>query len=154
MGHCPCPRTKLPAAFYAGGAAGFPSAHMLSVPAIIAKWAAVDRCSPQPAATALPNNDPNDFSKVVQYRYQGCASNSTLWFNKIVGGGHRWPGSAGPENPHNAVNRDIDASSDLWAFSRTIISSRVNVTRQIVHSHEFQLSVMYSAGRYPWRSSS
>ena len=56
----------------------------------------------------LPNISPNDGSEVFVEKYSSSTTNSHVWFYKVEGGGHDWPGSYG--------NMDIDSAEEIWKF--------------------------------------
>ena len=56
----------------------------------------------------LPDPDKSDRSHIVADRYRNAATGHQVWFYRIVGGGHDWPGSSG--------NKDIAAAAEIWRF--------------------------------------
>lgn len=85
---------------------------------IIAKWAAVDRCTAAPVVTNLPDVDTTDRSKVKVTTYSGCAQRTEVVLYTVEGGGHTWPGGSQylPAAVIGPVNRDIDATDVIWKF--------------------------------------
>ena len=56
----------------------------------------------------FPDIDKSDNSTVSLTKKKGGSYNNEVWFYKIEGGGHDWPGAWG--------NKDIDASEEIWKF--------------------------------------
>ena len=60
---------------------------VLSAPASAARWASLDRCSPQGSASRSGDS--------VLTRYSGCRDQVSVTLNSIQGGGHYWPANFG-----------------------------------------------------------
>lgn len=58
--------------------------------------------------TDIEDTNTNDGSNVVFERYWSSSTMNEVWFYKVMGGGHDWPGAEG--------NMDIDSSTDMWMF--------------------------------------
>lgn len=56
----------------------------------------------------LPDKDPKDGSHIVADTYINNGTGRQVWFYRVVGGGHDWPGKSG--------NKDIDVSEEIWRF--------------------------------------
>jgi hypothetical protein len=56
----------------------------------------------------LPNTSTNDGSEVFVEKYSSSTTNTHVWFYKVEGGGHDWPGANG--------NMDIDSAEEIWRF--------------------------------------
>jgi polyhydroxybutyrate depolymerase len=52
--------------------------------------------------------DKTDYSTVYLTKKKGGSYNNEVWFYKVDGGGHDWPGSWG--------NGDINTSDEIWKF--------------------------------------
>lgn len=84
------------------------------VDSVIKKWVLHNNCNP--AVTFLvPDVNTQDNSTVINYRYSGGTSGSSVELYKVIGGGHSWPG-AFPLFP--ATNQDFKASVEIWRFFR------------------------------------
>ncbi len=89
----------------------------LSVPQTIAHWRQLEGCPSTPDITYHPKRDPRDRTRVRRETYGPCRSVTEVALYAIEGGGHTWPG--GPDDPRifsGHVNRDISATTLLWAF--------------------------------------
>jgi polyhydroxybutyrate depolymerase len=53
---------------------------------------------------------------VQRYTYEPCDENSVVELLKIDGGGHQWPGTDALFGGIGNINRDIDASQEIWNF--------------------------------------
>jgi polyhydroxybutyrate depolymerase len=90
---------------------------VLSVQGTIELLAAFDQCSPNPTITWIPDNDPDDGTRVRVEEYTGGANGTEAVLYQIIGGGHTWP--VGWQ--YNVVVlgktcRDIDANEVIWSF--------------------------------------
>lgn len=80
-------------------------------------WALQNKCaSPEPTVTDLENVDANDRSTVVLIDYGSCDDATEVQYYEINGGGHTWPGGGSLPPFLGSINRDIHASSEIWAF--------------------------------------
>jgi polyhydroxybutyrate depolymerase len=90
---------------------------------LIDAWRESNHCVGEPVMTQLPNSNTQDRSTVKRIHYEDCECYVTstgeersaeVLYYMIEGGGHSWPGHGaaifGP------VNRDIDASTEIWNF--------------------------------------
>jgi polyhydroxybutyrate depolymerase len=93
---------------------------VLSAPDTVAAWVAADQAAPTPAIDAHYGAHRLDGCDVTRYRYPAAAPGADVWFYRIEGGGHTWPGStASGMAVLGRVCRDIDASEEIWAFFKT-----------------------------------
>lgn len=83
----------------------------------IAFWAKRNACEGAPIVRALPDRDSGDGSRVIELDYARCAG-PRVRLLRIEGGGHTWPGGTQylPAAWIGTVNRDIDASEEIWRF--------------------------------------
>lgn len=82
----------------------------------------------------LPNTATNDGSEVFVEKYSSSTTNTHIWFYKIEGGGHDWPGSGG--------NMDIDSAEEIWKFFQHCMNeSNLEVTENNVNSREIKFSI-------------
>lgn len=91
---------------------------VISTDASIAFWVERNGCSAAARVTALEDGDPDDGTRVVVERYQGCAGGSEVALYRVEGGGHTWPGGRQylPERLVGRVSRDVDASRIILEF--------------------------------------
>lgn len=78
-----------------------------SIPETIAFWASI-MGTPNLTSTDLPDSNPNDGSTVTLDIYDSPDHDLELWFYKVIGGGHDYPGVWG--------NMDIHATVESWNF--------------------------------------
>lgn len=67
----------------------------------------------------VPNTDTSDGSFIVSEKYIYGINQNEVWYYKVVGGGHDWPGSGG--------NMDIEAGEQAWLFFQNYIDNNVVV---------------------------
>ena len=67
----------------------------------------------------MPNTDTSDGSFIVSEKYIYGINQNEVWYYKVVGGGHDWPGSGG--------NMDIEAGEQAWLFFQNYIDNNVVV---------------------------
>jgi len=70
-------------------------------------WSDLNTCTKDELIN-FPDIDKSDNSTVSLTKKKGGSYNNEVWFYKIEGGGHDWPGAWG--------NKDIDASEEIWKF--------------------------------------
>ena len=70
-------------------------------------WSDLNACTKDELIN-IPDSDKSDNSTVSLTKKKGGSYNNEVWFYKIEGGGHDWPGAWG--------NKDIDASEEIWKF--------------------------------------
>lgn len=88
--------------------------HVRSTPDTIRHWQRNADCAPRPDKMILPDRAPQDGTRVVRYRWRGCAAGVEVLLYKIKGGAHGIPGlgSAGWRNP----GQDMNAISVIHEF--------------------------------------
>lgn len=81
-------------------------------------WAEVNHCSPAPAPVPLPEQAPNDGTRIARQIYADCDPAGRLVVYVVEGGGHSWPG--GPQYAPRWVigptSREGHAGQAIWAF--------------------------------------
>lgn len=97
---------------YTGGFGG------VSVDDVISKWISLNACPSTPVITQLPNTNLFDNSTVERNQYSPCADASEVELLKVNGGGHQWPGTTSLLGGLGTINRDINASGEIWNFFR------------------------------------
>jgi polyhydroxybutyrate depolymerase len=115
--------TADPVAPINGGAIPVTPIVLPAVAELIDAWRESNHCVGEPIMTQLPDLNTQDSSTVIRIHYEDCECYGTstgeersaeVLYYMIEGGGHGWPGHGaaifGP------VNRDIDASTEIWNF--------------------------------------
>jgi polyhydroxybutyrate depolymerase len=87
-----------------------------SVPQTISFWTAKNSCTLPPDTVTMPDLDPNDNLKVLQYTYRSSNGAPVVRSLKIVGGGHTWPGAPELTSELGATTNDIQANAEIWNF--------------------------------------
>ena len=83
-----------------------------SVSTWTANWARRNRCAPNPIGSVMA-------ADVTRLEYTNCANDAAVVLYSIRGGGHTWPGGKPmPEWMVGRTSRNIDATSQMWAFFR------------------------------------
>ena len=93
---------------------------------VMSAWATNNLCQSEPDSVTLPDIVLTDRSTVTVLTYQNCET-YTAWDGseqieasvvhyRINGGGHVWPSSLSWPERFGTVNRDIQASEEVWAF--------------------------------------
>ncbi|MBK9291897.1 MAG: T9SS type A sorting domain-containing protein [Bacteroidetes bacterium] len=80
----------------------------------MAYWASFNQCPENPEIIDLPDLVPEG-STVQQLSWAPCAQNTMVRHQKVINGGHTWPGFNGLMGIGN-VNMDISASAEIWNF--------------------------------------
>jgi polyhydroxybutyrate depolymerase len=88
----------------------------ISVDSVLSIWNAANSCPVTPVITARPNTNLLDFSTVDEWTYSPCAVNTQNVLLKVNNGGHQWPGTNVVLGGIGVINRDIDASEEIWNF--------------------------------------
>jgi polyhydroxybutyrate depolymerase len=94
----------------------------LDLPTTIALWVDLNGLT-QLQTYRLPDDEPDDGSHVIFDRYWSESTANEVWFYKVIGGGHHWPGGhvdwwrspSGWWYFRNS-NQDIDTSRAVWSF--------------------------------------
>nr|MBA2479969.1 hypothetical protein [Planctomycetota bacterium] len=83
----------------------------------VARWVAADRAGPIPAVERGYGVSRWDGCTVTSFRYAAQPGGADVWFVRIDGGGHTWPGSdSASMRLLGRACRDIDASDEIWRF--------------------------------------
>jgi len=95
-----------------------------SVSTWAANWARGNRCGPNPIESVVA-------ADVTRVEYTKCADDAAVVFYTLRGGGHAWPGAKPKQESFlsarlvamnqwllGPTNRNIDATSQMWAFFR------------------------------------
>ena len=85
---------------------------------VVDLWKNFNGCNAAPIITSLPNINLLDNSTVDLLDYSPCSSNNLVQMLKVNGGGHQWPGTSSLLGGLGTINRDINASAEIWKFFR------------------------------------
>jgi polyhydroxybutyrate depolymerase len=96
---------------YNGSAAGGKS-----VDDVIGLWVGNNSCATPPSVQVLPDINTQDNSTVEKSVYTPCNGNTEVNLYKVIGGGHQWPGTTALLGGLGTINRDINASAEIWRF--------------------------------------
>jgi len=95
------------------------SAITIGVNSSLAFWRNQNNCAADSIVTNFPDINTDDQSTVTSIQYNTCDQGTEVWLYRVNDGGHNWPGGA-PLAPgfeiFGPVNRDINASSEIWNF--------------------------------------
>lgn len=86
-----------------------------SIENLISFWINKNQCFLESDTTNLPDIDNTDSSTVQRIRYTNCSQNARIWLDKVIGGGHAWPGASIPFI-YGPTNKDLNASQEIWNF--------------------------------------
>ena len=89
-----------------------------SIPFTIDYFSEKNECTTVVTET-LPNTDTSDGSYVLSEKHLNGINNNEVWFYKVVGGGHDWPGAWG--------NMDINAGEEAWLFFQNHIDNTLSL---------------------------
>jgi len=65
----------------------------------------------------VPNIDTSDNSFIESEKHLNGINENEVWYYKVVGGGHDWPGAWG--------NMDIEAGEEAWLFFQNYIDANL-----------------------------
>lgn len=89
-----------------------------SVNDVIGLWVGANVCAVPPFVQTLPDINTQDNSTVEKSVYAPCNAGVEVNLLKVIGGGHQWPGTTALLGGLGAINRDINASGEIWNFFR------------------------------------
>lgn len=87
-----------------------------SVDDVVNLWVNNNGCPASPITTALPDLNTTDGSTVEQNVFTPCNDSANVILLKVIGGGHQWPGTNSLLGGLGTINRDINASEEIWNF--------------------------------------
>lgn len=84
----------------------------------LAFWARHNGCGAQAKVTLLPDRAPGDHTRLERAEWPNCSAGVSVTLNKIVGGGHTWPGGRPGlrERVVGRVSQELDGVQEIWAF--------------------------------------
>ena len=103
--------------FGPAGSRALASAGFRSVADTIRIWAKVNRCSPKPATTDLPDKA-DDGTSVKRMSHKAGRGGAEVVLFEIRGGGHTWPGQQPLLPISGKSTNDISANDLMWEFFR------------------------------------
>jgi polyhydroxybutyrate depolymerase len=89
-----------------------------SIPFTIDYFSEKNECTTMVTET-LPDTDTSDGSYVLSEKHLNGINNNEVWYYKVVGGGHDWPGAWG--------NMDINAGEEAWLFFQKYIDDILSI---------------------------
>lgn len=94
-----------------------------SVEQTVSFWTTHNQCS-KSDTTSLPDIDASDGCTVQRIRFSDSSGNHRVIFNKVLNGGHSWPGGDKRYlvlswGDIGRTNGDINASAEIWNFLKT-----------------------------------
>lgn len=96
---------------------------LASVPETMEYWRRIHGCTGQ-RSKPLPDIARNDRSSVGVVTWTGCATEGSLVYYRVFGGGHRLPSfeppDTGPPGVYGARNRDIETAEEVWSFFKEL----------------------------------
>lgn len=104
-------------------------------------WRTHNGCSADSTVTTFEDQNMGDGSTVTRFTYKNCNGNAEVVFYKIEGGGHTWAGDANFPGMLGNVNRDIQASSEIWNFfNRHELPQNIAVKTEIPKIMDLEIS--------------
>jgi polyhydroxybutyrate depolymerase len=93
---------------------------VISADATLKRWREANTCDSTSTAARLPDRDANDGCTVDATKWEKCKANTEVWFYKVNGGGHTWPGGTlyAPRALIGRVTNDIDTQTIFDFFKR------------------------------------
>jgi len=81
-------------------------------------WAQANGCDGAPPSVLLPEQAPNDGTRIRRQIYTDCDPGGRLLVYLVEGGGHTWPGGSqyAGRNVIGRVSREGHAGQAIWAF--------------------------------------
>lgn len=101
---------------YNGGLTGW-----LSTPSTLDFWRNNLKATHSADTTYYPDLQASDLSTVERYRYYNSSGKRMVWFYKVVGGSHAWPGAV--SYPGSVANHDISAVWEIYSFINDPVTS-------------------------------
>lgn len=106
---------------YEGGQVGLSGSDLgsvLSAQETISTWLSLMAIQAEPEITEMRDRESEDGSRVTRFMYED--NGAAVWFYRVDGGGHAWPGNdtfSSLELQTNGVkNQDINAADEAWEF--------------------------------------
>lgn len=125
---------------------------LLGVEATVAFWLNTNNCSNISDTTAVPDSNTSDNCTAQLIRYQNCAEGSEVYLYKIFNGGHTWPNGLAGMLTYGNMNRDFDATTEIWNFFKrhkkgqeTAVNHLKNISASVLpNPFENSLTVTFS----------
>ncbi|MEO8392203.1 MAG: alpha/beta fold hydrolase [Chloroflexota bacterium] len=87
-------------------------------------WSVFNKCPLDADTSDLPQLGESPDTQVRLFVMK-CPTDTAVLLYRIAGGGHTWPGQKADDAQMGSINRDIDASEEIWKFFAQ--HQRVNV---------------------------
>jgi polyhydroxybutyrate depolymerase len=86
-------------------------------------WATHNGCDLQASSTHLPDEDPEDDTRIRQAIYPSCNTGTRVELYEVIGGGHTWPGANQylPAFLIGRLSRDVEASDVIFDFFSNLL---------------------------------
>jgi len=85
----------------------------ISIEDLVMQWVDHNECALTPETFQFPDINTSDNCTVERIAYTDCDGNRKVYFYRVDGGEHTWPGAA---IAIGVTNQDINASSEIWNF--------------------------------------
>jgi len=85
----------------------------ISIEDLVIQWVEHNECAMTPDTFMFEDIDPFDLCTVERISYTDCETNRKVFFYKVDGGTHTWPGAV---FNLGVTNYDINASIEIWNF--------------------------------------
>lgn len=79
---------------------------------LVLQWVNHNQCAMTPDTFAFPDINTDDLCTVERIAYTDCDGDRKVYFYRVDGGEHTWPGAF----PIGITNMDINGSSEIWNF--------------------------------------
>lgn len=120
-----------------------------SVDEVVALWVSNNGCASSPVVTPLPDINTTDNSTVELSQYSPCNGGVEVRLYKVIGGGHQWPGTTAILGGLGTINRDINASGEIWKFfyGKSCVNNTTDLPELTVQS-QFTLNTIQEGYLY------
>jgi len=102
----------------------------ISIEDLVTQWVDHNECSMNPDTLMFEDIDPLDFCTVERISYTDCESNRKVFFYKVDGGTHTWPGAV---FNLGVTNYDINASIEIWNFFNQYGTDAPVSNKEVIH---------------------
>ena len=120
-------------------------------------WAAQNNCDLTPEVIEIEDSVSSDSSTVTLFKYSNCDNDTEVLFYQINNGGHSWPGGGALPSFLGNVNRDINASSEIWNFFNRQRLPQATARVQFIHAASYETVDVFANGallldNFAWRT--
>lgn len=90
-----------------------PGSSALSVAEGVSRWRDLFACEATAVETTVDDHN-QDGTSVTRDRWGGCVQGASVQLDRVVGGGHTWPGATGPwPKSTGKLSRNLDATEEI-----------------------------------------